>query len=50
MQMHDDEASKKRSGHLIAEMGHYREVICTVWFSNYEPVDDDDDDRKLPVR
>jgi len=49
-QKHGDEASKKRSGHLIADEGHHCEVICTVRFSNYEPVDEDDDDRKLPVR
>jgi hypothetical protein len=47
---HGDEASKKRSGHLIADMGHHREVICTVRFSICEPVDEDDDVRKLPVR
>jgi hypothetical protein len=49
-QKHGDEASKKRSGHLIADLGHHREVICTVWLSNYEPVDEGDDDRKLPTR
>jgi hypothetical protein len=25
-------------------------VICTVWLSNYEPVDEGNDDRKLPTR
>jgi hypothetical protein len=49
-QTHGDEASKKRSGHLIADLGHHREVICTVRLSNYEPIDEDDDDRKLPTR
>jgi hypothetical protein len=49
-QMHGNEASKKRSGHLIADMGHHCEVICTVRYSNCEPVDEDDDDRKLPAR
>ena len=49
-QTHGDEVPKKRSGHLIADLGHHREMICTVRFSNYEPVDGDDDDRKLPVR
>ena len=50
MQTHGDEVSKKRSGHLIADLGNHREVICTVRFSNCEPVDEDDDDRKLPLR
>ncbi len=49
-QTHGDEASKKRSGHLIADMGHHREVICTVRFSNCEPVDKNDDDRKHSAR
>ena len=31
-------------------VGHHREVICTVWFSNCEPIDEDDDGRKLPMR
>ena len=44
MQTHGDEASKKRSGHLIAVLHH--EVICTIRFS----VDEDNDDRKLPAR
>jgi len=44
IQRHGDEASKKLSGHLIADMGNHREVICTVWISNCEPVDKDDDD------
>jgi len=48
--MHSNEASKKRSGHLIADVGYHREVICTVRFSNCEPMDEDDDDRKLPAR
>ena len=38
------------SGHLIADMGNHREVICTVRFGNCEPVDEDDDDRKLTTR
>jgi hypothetical protein len=50
--------SKKRSfdlsqsypGHLIAVLGHHREVKCTFLFSNCEPVDEDDDDRKHPAR
>ena len=50
MQRHGDEASKKRSGLLIADMGHHHEVICTVRLSNCEPVDKDDDDQKLPTR
>ena len=45
-QTHGDEASKKRSGHLIAVLEHHSEVICTIQFS----VDEDDDDRKLPAR
>jgi len=57
-QMHGHEVSKKRSfdlsqsypGHLIAVLGHHHEVKCTVWFSNCEPVDEDDDDRKHPAR
>jgi hypothetical protein len=57
-QMHDHEVSKKRSfdlsqsypGHLIAVLGHHHEVKCTVRFSNCEPVDEDDDDRKHPAR
>ena len=47
-QTHGDEASKKRSGHLITDMGHHREVICTVRFSNCKPMDEDDDDQKRP--
>jgi hypothetical protein len=50
IQRHGDEASKKMSGHLIADMGNHREVICTVRFSNCEPVDEDDDDQKLTTR
>ena len=50
IQRHGDEASKKMSGHLIADMGHHREVICTVRFSKCEPVGEDDDDQKLPAR
>ena len=45
-QTHGNEASKKRSGHLIAVLEHHREVICTIRFS----VDEDDDDQKLPAR
>ena len=37
------------SGHLIADMGNHHEVICTIRFSNYETIVEDDD-RKLPVR
>jgi hypothetical protein len=43
MQRHGDEASKKMSGHLIADMRDHREVICTVWFSKCEPQDEDDE-------
>ena len=50
IQRHGDAASKKMSGHLIADMENHREVICTVWISNCEPVDEDDDDWKLPTR
>ena len=56
IQRHGDEASKKRSGHLIADMGNHREVICTVWFRDCESMikdnedeikeDDDDADEK----
>jgi hypothetical protein len=57
-QMHGHEVSKKRSfdlsqsypGHLIAVLGHHHEVKFTVRFSNCEPVDDDDNDRKHPAR
>ncbi len=45
-----DEASKKRSGQLIAVLENHREVICTVRFSECEPVEEDDDDRKLHAR
>ena len=50
IQRHGDETSKKRSGHLIADMGNHREVICTIRFRDCEPMIKDDDDRKLPAR
>ncbi len=50
IQRHGDEAIKKRSGHLIADMGNHREVICIVRFRDCEPMIKDDDDRKLPAR
>ena len=34
IQRHGDGSSKKRSGHLIADIGKHREVICTIRFSN----------------
>jgi hypothetical protein len=57
-QMHGHEVSKKRSfdlsqsypGHLTAVLGHHHEVKCTVRFSNCEPVDKNDDDRKHSAR
>jgi hypothetical protein len=57
-QMHSHEVSKKRSfdlsqsypGHQIADLGHPHEVKCTVRFSNFKPVDEDNDDQKLPAR
>ena len=50
-QMHGRfDLSQSYPGHLIAVLGHHREVKCTVWFSNCEPVDEDEDDRKHPAR
>ena len=49
-QMHNNEASKKRSGHLIAVLEHHREVICTIRFSKCEPVEEDEHYQKLPAR
>ena len=43
-------SASKRSGHLIAVLENHREVICTIRFSECEPVIKDDDDRKLPAR
>ena len=50
IQRHGNEASKKRSGHLIADMGNHREVICTVRFRDRKHMIKDNDDRKLPAR
>jgi hypothetical protein len=50
IQRHGNEASKKRSGQLIAVLENHREVICTVRFSECEPVEEDDDDQKLHTR
>ena len=50
IQRHGDEASKKRSGQLIVVLENHREVICTVQFSECEPVEENDDDQKLHVR
>ncbi len=38
IQRHGDEASKKMSGQLIAVLKNHRKVICTVRFSECEPV------------
>ena len=50
IQRHGDGTSKKRSRHLIADIGKHREVICTISFRDCEPMIKDDDDRKLPAR
>ena len=50
IQRHDDVASKKRSGQLIAVLENHRKVFCTIRFSECEPVEEDDDDQKLHAR